>query len=96
MTKNYIPIKDTEKKLYRIFKELEKYGRSSYSYPKKEHQSISRKIGIRVKPFVEKKMILPPLSSTNKHQLSGIQLPINIGIKEKKKGVFVFYRKKLL
>ena len=94
MDKNYIPIKDSEKKLYRIFKELEKYGRSSYS--KEKSHGINRKIGLRVKPFVDKGLMIPPLSSKY-NNITGVQLPINIGIKERKteKGIhFYFYRKK--
>jgi len=85
MTKYSIQVKSTEKELYHIFKDLEHYGRTTFSYPDvKKHQSIARTIGIRAAPLVEKKLIIPPLSSTNRHRMTGVQLPTNVIIKEKK------------
>lgn len=91
--KNSIKIKICEKELYHIFKDLEKFGRTTFSYPDVEkHRGIARSIGIRAKPLVKKNLIIPPLSSTNSHRMTGIMLPPNVEITEKKDaGGFRFY-----
>ena len=84
-SKNSFPIKKEEKELYHIFKDLQKYGRTTYHYPDiSKQQSISRIIGKRAKPLIQKNLIHPPLSSTNKWRITGIQLPKNVTIIEKK------------
>jgi len=83
--------------LRRIFKECEKFGRSSFTYPdKRKHTGIARSIGIKVKPLVDNDLILPPLSSTNKHRMTGIIVPINVEVKEiktRKGSIFKFNKK---
>jgi len=84
-----------EKELYRIFKDLEQYGRTTFSYnDRSKQQGIARSIGKRGSNLVENGLLVPPLSSTNKHRMTGIQLPIGVQIKEEKKGIFKFYRRK--
>jgi len=92
-----IPVKCTEKELYRIFKDLERYGRTTFSYPdRSKHTSIARTIGIRTAPLVEKNLFIPPLSSTNRHRMTGVQLPIGVVINEKKtpKGSRFYFQRK--
>jgi len=93
--KNSIGIKSSEKELYHIFKDLEKHGRTTFSYPdRSKQQGIARSIGIRCKPLVDRNLMIPPLSSTNNHRMTGIQLPINVKVVETKKGIFSFKRRK--
>jgi hypothetical protein len=96
--KNIITVLSSEKDLYRIFKELEKHGRSNFSYQDLDkHRGIARKIGIRGKQLVERGLLIPPLSSTNKHRVTGVQLPIGVKIEEKKTfngSRFFFHRRK--
>ena len=85
--KHSIHIGNDEKELYHIFKDLERYGRTTFSYPDpKKQQSIARTIGIRVSPLAKQDLMIPPLSSTNKFRMTGIQLPTNVKIKESKEG----------
>ena len=92
--KNSIGIKNSEKELYHIFKDLEKHGRATFSYPdRSKHQSISRTIGIRCKPLVKRNLMVPPLSSTNQHRMTGVMLPVNVKVVETKKGIFSFKRR---
>ena len=97
-TKQYITIQNTEKELYRIFKDLERYGRTTFSYPDRyKHTGIARSIGIRGKPFIDRELLIPPLSSTNRHRMTGVQVPPGVQVSEKrtKKGIrFYFQRKK--
>lgn len=96
-TKHSIMIRNGEKELYHIFNDLKLYGRTTFSYPDiKKHQGIARSIGLRVKPLIEPKLMLPPLSSTNKHRMTGVQLPIGVKLEEKKEPCgsrFYFQRK---
>lgn len=96
--KQYITIRPTEKEMYRIFKDLEQYGRTTFSYPDRyKHTGIARSIGVRGKPLIEDNLLVPPLSSTNRHRMTGVQLPPNVQINEQrtKKGIrFYFSRKK--
>ena len=89
-----IKVHHSEKELYRIFKDLEKYGHTTFEYdnPKKQ-QGIARSIGIRGKPLVDNGFLVPPLSSTNKHKMTGIMLRPNIKCIEKSHR-FYFQRKK--
>lgn len=85
--KHSILIRSDEKELYHICKDLERYGRTTFSYlDSKKQQSIARTIGVRVSPLVKQELMIPPLSSTNKWRMTGIQLPTNVKIKESKKG----------
>ena len=96
--KQYITIQDSEKELYRIFKDLERHGRTTFSYPDRyKHNGIARSIGIRAKPFIDKELMIPPLSSTNRHRMTGVQIPPGVKLEERrtKKGIrFYFSRKK--
>ena len=88
-----IEVLHTEKELYRIFKDLERYGRASFSYPDlSKHRGMARSIGIRVKPFVERNLILPPLSSTNRHRMTGVMLPVNVKVEGVKRNNGTFFR----
>jgi hypothetical protein len=91
-------IRNGEKELYHIFNDLKLHGRTTFSYPDvRKQQGIARSIGLRVKPFVDRKLMVPPLSSTNKHRMTGVQLPIGVKLKEKKElygSRFYFQRKK--
>lgn len=79
-----IAIKKDEKELYHIFKDLEKYGRTSFSYPEaKKQRGIARSIGIRAKPLCKRDLMLPP-AMTRQHRISIVALPINVEIAEKK------------
>jgi len=93
-TKNSIGIRSSEKELYRIFKDLERHGRTTFSYPdRSKHCGIARSIGIRCKPLVDRDLMIPPLSSSNKHRMTGVQLPKNVEVVETKKGIFRFKRR---
>jgi hypothetical protein len=86
------PIKDKE--LYRIFKDLEKYGRTTFNYPDRgKQQSIARKIGVNGKKLIEKNLLLPP-AKTRTSRINIIAIPPNVICKEKKKGIFNFLRGK--
>lgn len=94
--RNSIVINYNEKELYRIFKDLERYGRTSYSYPEKQN-SISRTISKKGTHLIHGKFLYPPISAYRSHQIketrSFIQLPINVKIVEKKgrkKSIFNF------
>ena len=90
-----IKVLPTEKELYRIFKDLEKHGRTIFNYPdRSKHSGIARSIGIRCKPLIENDLFFPPLSSTNKHRMTGVQLPIGVSVKEEGKGKFFFKRRR--
>ena len=95
-----IGIKKSEKELYRIFKDLEKYGRCAFSYPDKKIQnSISRTIGARGRHLVTNKMLWPPTNFDDSRQIkkrtSIVALPIDVKIVEKKEnGLHRFYFKK--
>ena len=94
--KNCIGIKSSEKELYRIFKDLERHGRTTFSYPDvSKHRGIARSIGIRCKPLVERNLMIPPLSSTNNHRMTGVMVPPNVMVVERKKGIFSFNRRKI-
>lgn len=83
-SKYSIPIKKDEKELYRIFKDLEKYGRTTFSYPdSKKQQGIARSIGIRAKHLFKQDLMLPP-AMTRQHRINIVALPTNVQIVEKK------------
>jgi len=91
-----IKVLPTEKELYRIFKDLEKHGRTTFSYPDRHtQQGIARSIGIRGKPLIENNLFLPPARSRD-HSLNIVALPIGVSIEEEKKGRFFFKRRKTL
>jgi len=80
-----ITIGNGEKELCQVFNELAKYGRSNFNLPNRsEHTGLARKIGIKCKSLVDEDLILPPLSSTNRHRVTGVQLPIDVKIKKEK------------
>jgi len=80
-------VKHTETELYRIFKELEWYGRSAFSYPNNpdRQRGIARSIGIRGKPLVKRDLFIPP-AMTRQHRINIVALPIDVKIEEKKNG----------
>jgi len=96
-SKNSIKIRPDEKELYRIFKELEMYGRSTFSYEDGQKQrGIARSIGIRGKSLYDRDLFIPP-ASTRQHRINVVALPIGVEITEKKeKGFHRFYFKKKL
>ena len=84
-----IKVLHTEKELYRIFKRLEKYGRTTINYPSNDIQnSISRKISWRTKNIPVPDYFIPPhnLRSSRriKSSMSICQLPIDVKIEETK------------
>jgi len=84
-SKYSIKVRSDEKELYRICKELKEHGRTIFSYPDiGKHRGIARKIGVRGSKLVENGLLIPPLSSTNKHRMTGVILPIGVEITEKK------------
>jgi len=90
-----IKVHHTEKELYRIFKDLEKYGRTTFSYPDySKQQGIARSIGKRGKNLFEEGLFLPP-AKTRQHRINIVALPIGVTINEKQ-GRFFFQRKKTL
>jgi hypothetical protein len=99
-----VKIKHSEKELYRIFTDLTKHGRCSYSYPNSQ-AAISRSIALRTKPLIEAKppLVFPPTSSYRSNQIkeprSFIQLPIGVELVEKKgnkSSIFIPRRKRIL
>lgn len=83
-----------EKDFYRVMKELEEYGRSMFDFPNREkQQGLARKIGVRGKLLIEAKRLYPPARTRNQKQ-NIVAIPPNIIIREKKKGLFEFLRKK--
>ena len=87
-----IKVHHSEKELYRIFKDLERYGRTTFSYPDySKQQGIARSIGIRGKNLFERDLFLPP-ASTRQHRINLVQLPIGVKIKEKK--IYKYYDNK--
>lgn len=87
-----IGVRHTERELYRIFKDLERHSRTTFSYsdPVKQ-QSIARILGRRGKPLIENGLFLPPARSRD-HRINIVALPIGVKIKEKRKGIFRFSR----
>jgi len=87
MKKGSITVKNTDLhniELRRIFKECEKFGRSTFTYPdKQKYTGIARSIGIKAKPLVTKGLMLPP-ANTRHHNVGIIALPINVEVKETK------------
>ena len=83
-TKYSIEIKNGEKELYRIFKELERYGRSSFSYKDRaKQQDLARNIGMRGKPLIEQGLFYPP-AKTRQHRINIVALPIGVRLIEEK------------
>ena len=92
MTKYSIQVKSTEKELYRIFKDLEHYGRTTFSYPDyNKQQNIAKSIGMRGKTLYERGLFIPP-ARTRQHRINVVALPIGVKIHERKKGRFFFQR----
>ena len=97
-----IKIKSCEVELYRIFKDLEKYGRAAFSYPSNpiKQQELARTIGKRSKKanLVKNDLFYPTgntRAATNVKQsrLNLVQLPIGVEVIEKKNGTFCFIRR---
>lgn len=87
-----IGVRHTERELYRIFKDLEKHGRTTFNYTDRtKQQGIARTIGIRGKSLIERDLFLPP-ARTRDQRMNIVALPIGVTIKEKKKGRFFFQR----
>lgn len=95
--RNSIGVHNTEKELYRIFKDLEKHGRTTFHYEDHvKQQSIARSLGKRGKSLYERGLFLPP-AQTRQHRINIVALPIGVQIKEKKIGNkhnFIFQREK--
>ena len=88
-----IKVPPTKIELYNVFKNLEKHGRTTFNIPdRNKHVGIARSIGIRGKTLIDNGYLIPPLSSTNKRRITGVQLPIGVKIVEKKKGFFDFFK----
>jgi len=95
-----ITIGNGEKELYRIFKDLEKYGRSTFTYPDKaKRNSISQQISYKTKDIPVPELFLPPAnygdSRRIKQPTSAILLPPNVYIEEKKLrngSIFKFFK----
>lgn len=87
-----IKVPPTKIELYKVFKNLEKNQRTIFSFPDRtKHSGLARSIGIVGKPLIERKLLIPPLSSTNQRRMTGVQLPIGVKTIEKKKGFFDFF-----
>jgi len=93
-TKNSIKIRHGERELYRIFKDLEKYNRTTFSYPNRPgiQRGIARTIGIRGKPLIDTGFLNPPTVTHNRFpSINVISIPIpkpptnkKINVKERK------------
>lgn len=87
-------IKKSEKELYRIFKDLEKYGRCAFSYPENRQHSVSRTIGERGQHLSNNNLLFPPRQIDKGKSI--VALPIDVEIREKKvKGRSRFYFKRI-
>lgn len=83
-TKYSIKVLHTEKELYRICKDLEKHGRTTFKYDDSlKQQTIASKIGLRGKHLVERDLFFPP-ARTRQHSMNIVALPINVKIEERK------------
>jgi len=83
--------------LYRFYHDLEKYRCSYFEYPNANKQrGTARSIGVKMKPLVEKKYIIPPISRTNSgDSITGIMLRRETKVKSTKKAkgkMFQFLR----
>jgi len=90
-TKHSIKVLPGEKELYRIFKELERYGRSTFSYPDNldKQRGIARSIGVRGKSLVERDLFFPPTVTRHRYPpINAVLLPANVVVVEKKEGNF--------
>lgn len=90
-TKYSITVKNTEKELYHIFKDLERHGRATFSYPDNPDKQarIARDIGMRGKKLINKGMFYPP-ARAKYHNLNIIAIPPKIKVVEIKKNRFHF------
>lgn len=89
-----IKVHPGEKELYRIFKDLEKHGRTTFSYPDyNKQQNIAKSIGMRGKPLFESGLFIPP-ARTRQHRINVVALPIGVKVEERNVGRFYFHRKK--
>ena len=87
-----IKVHPTEKEIYRIFKDLEKHSRTTFSYPDPiKHRRIAKDIGVMGKSLVKNGLMLPPAYSRN-HHLNIVALPIGVKIEERKPRRFFFQR----
>jgi len=89
-------VREEEKELYRISKELELYGRSGFSFSdRKKQQNIARTLGVRGKLIIENDLLFP-VTLARHHGVNVIAVPPNVSVKSKKifKGWrFSFHRK---
>lgn len=99
--KNYLEVeRETEKRLYRICKELEQHGESQIDNAMTpEWHSTLKKLGIRAKPLVDAKLLEPIWKTTNKNNIEKrlIRIPKGVVIEEikgNKKSFFPFKRPK--
>ena len=91
-----ITIKQSEKELYRIFKEVERYGRAIFNYPDRTKQeSINRSIGWRIKPYIQQGLIFPVVTHP-RYRFSILAIPPDVKLIEKKtkKGIKFYPERK--
>jgi len=98
--KNYLEVeRETEKRFYRICKELELNGESKIENAMTpEWHSTLRKLGIQAKPLISADLLEPIWKTTNRNKCEQrlIRVPKDVVIKEKKgnkKSIFPFIRK---
>ena len=88
-TKYSIKVPHNNTTLYRICKELEKYDRSSFSFPDdpKKQQGTARSLGIKGKSLVERDLMLPVTGTRHRHPpVNIVALPVGVEVVEKKRG----------
>ena len=88
--KNGIYIPYTDKELYCIFKDLEQYGRTSYSFDADRRKVIGTRIGQKCCDLIERNLLEHPVTNPRIHK-SYIQLPIVVKVIEKKKSDGSFF-----
>jgi len=99
--KNYLEVqRETEKRFYRICKELETNGESKIENAMNpEWHSTLKKLGVRGKSLIELNLLEPIWSNRHKDHVEErlIRIPKDVVIKEvkgNKKSIFPFIRKK--
>ena len=99
-SKYTIKVPHSEKEIYRGCRELTRFGRTQFTYPKRDKRnSISRKFSVVSKDVPKPDFIIPPANLRDSRQIripmSVVQLPIDKTLKERKGrhySYFDFYR----